>query len=117
MYLGIADNSALVYEGTSSMPERPAVPTPTVTQAKLIGEPADWSRLAGGIKNDPHTWVPASSMPEARRFLADLQPRQAGEPTDAAPTVQRFNARAPQLSVITEAEAQNPTLHGEGPAQ
>lgn len=57
MYLGIADDSALVYEGTSSMPERAAVPTPTVTQAKLIGEPGDWQRLSGGIKNDPHTWV------------------------------------------------------------
>jgi hypothetical protein len=57
MYLGIADDTALVYEGTSSMPERVVVPTPTVTQAKLIGEPDDWNQLSGGIKNNPHTWV------------------------------------------------------------
>lgn len=57
MYLGIADDSALVYEGTSPTPERPAVPIPTVTQAKLIVEPGDWQRLSGGIKNDAHTWV------------------------------------------------------------
>jgi hypothetical protein len=57
MYLGIADDSALVYEGTSPTPERPTFPTPTVTQAKLIAEPADWKRLSPGIRNDAQTWV------------------------------------------------------------
>ena len=56
MYLGICTHSGMVYEGLSA-PHVPSVPTPTVTQAKLIREESDWHNLPGGLHLDPLRWV------------------------------------------------------------
>ena len=57
MFLGIDDNTGLAYESTSSVPDRPVVPMPTVSQAKLVGQPADWGDLGAGIRNNAQTWI------------------------------------------------------------
>ena len=57
MYLGIDDNSGLIYEGMSPAPERPVLPLPMVTQAKLIEKSADWGLLSSGIKQNAQTWL------------------------------------------------------------
>ncbi len=46
MYLGIEQNSGLVYEGSGS-PDIPSIPLPIVTHAKLIEKPEDWKSLPG----------------------------------------------------------------------
>lgn len=56
MYLGICHNTGLVYEGLGS-PDTPSIPTPCVTQAKLIENDLDWKELPRGISNDPIQWV------------------------------------------------------------
>jgi hypothetical protein len=43
MYLGIEHQSGLMYEGIDGA-ELPAIPTPIVTQAKLIEAQADWGK-------------------------------------------------------------------------
>lgn len=52
MYLGIDQQSGLVYEGRDN-PVLPAVPTPSVTQAKLIEAQQDWDDLPAGIAQTP----------------------------------------------------------------
>lgn len=56
MYLGICHTTGLIYEGTES-PEIPSVPTPSVTQARLIETESDWEDLPRGLTNDPLRWV------------------------------------------------------------
>jgi hypothetical protein len=56
MYLGIDQQSGLVYEGNEG-PVLPAVPTPSVTQAKLIEAQQDWNALPDGITQIPLSWV------------------------------------------------------------
>lgn len=56
MYLGIDNQSGLVYEGLGG-PELPVVPTPNVTQAKLIESDQDWNCLPNGIFQSPMAWV------------------------------------------------------------
>lgn len=56
MYLGIDQQSGLVYEGLEG-PVLPVVPRPTVTQAKLIKCDEDWNDLPTGISNSPMSWV------------------------------------------------------------
>lgn len=56
MYLGICQTTGLVYEGLGS-PETPSIPTPCVTQAKLIENESDWQELPRGISNDPIQWI------------------------------------------------------------
>lgn len=56
MYIGIDSSTGLVYEG-SSAPEIPALPAPTVTQAKLIDDESDWGRLPGGLRASMFDWV------------------------------------------------------------
>ncbi|MCP3380434.1 MULTISPECIES: hypothetical protein [unclassified Bradyrhizobium] len=46
MYLGIDQQSGLVYEGLDG-PVLPVVPRPTVTQAKLIKREEDWNDGSG----------------------------------------------------------------------
>lgn len=48
MHLGIDQQTGLVYEGSDG-PALPAVPTPSVTQAKLIKAERDWEDLPRGI--------------------------------------------------------------------
>lgn len=56
MYLGIDQQTGLIYEGSSN-PDIPALPLPTVTQAKLIEKPGDWDSLPGGLSGDPMQWT------------------------------------------------------------
>jgi hypothetical protein len=56
MYLGIEENTGLIYEGSGN-PDIPAIPLPSVLQAKLIEEPEDWGRLPGGLSGDPRQWT------------------------------------------------------------
>jgi len=56
MYLGIDTNSGLVYEGFGA-PDMPAIPTPSIAQAKLIQTEADWDNLPGGLWSSPFAWV------------------------------------------------------------
>ena len=56
MYLGICNNTGLVYEGFGSA-DIPSIPTPSVTQAKLISAEADWQDLPRGLSVDPLRWV------------------------------------------------------------
>ena len=43
MHLGIDSQAGFVYEGLGN-PELPVVPSPNITQAKLIESEADWKR-------------------------------------------------------------------------
>jgi hypothetical protein len=56
MYLGIDNQSGLIYEGLGG-PDMPVVPTPNVTQAKLIENPEDWASLPSGIFQSPMAWI------------------------------------------------------------
>ena len=56
MYLGIDQQSGLVYEGFDG-PILPVVPRPTVTQAKLIRREEDWDDLPTGIAHSPMAWI------------------------------------------------------------
>lgn len=56
MYLGICNNTGLVYEGLGAA-DIPSIPTPSVTQAKLIGTEADWQDLPRGLALDPIRWI------------------------------------------------------------
>jgi hypothetical protein len=56
MYLGIDQQSGLVYEGIEG-PVLPVVPRPTVTQAKLIKREEGWNDLPTGIAHSPMSWV------------------------------------------------------------
>ena len=56
MYLGIDPQTGLIYEGSGN-PDLPALPLPTVTQAKLIASPDDWDSLPAGLSGDPNQWV------------------------------------------------------------
>lgn len=57
MYLGIDNQSGLVYEGANAGLLMPAVPIPSVTQAKLIEVQDDWSNLPSGLAQSPMSWV------------------------------------------------------------
>jgi hypothetical protein len=56
MYLGIDNQSGVIYEGLGG-PELPVVPTPNVTQAKLIESDQDWNSLPSGIFQSSMAWV------------------------------------------------------------
>lgn len=56
MFLGIDQQSGLVYEGLEN-PVLPVVPRPTVTQAKLIKRDEDWIDLPTGVSHSPMSWV------------------------------------------------------------
>lgn len=45
MFLGIDDNTGLVYENVGSTPDRPVLPIPMVSQARLVRERGDWDGL------------------------------------------------------------------------
>lgn len=56
MYLGICNHSGLIYEGLGAA-DLPSIPTPSVTQAKLIQVENDWGTLPRGLMVDPLHWV------------------------------------------------------------
>jgi hypothetical protein len=65
MYLGIDDQLGLVYEAANPAVLLPAVPTPNVTQAKLIEIHDDWNDLPSGIAQSPMSWVLREDMFDA----------------------------------------------------
>jgi hypothetical protein len=56
MYLGFDERRGLFYQGIH-LPELPIVPTPIVTQAKLIEAEQDWQSLPSGFAQSPFSWV------------------------------------------------------------
>lgn len=56
MYLGICNLTGLVYEGMGAA-DIPSIPTPSVTQAKLIKTDSDWQDLPRGLAVDPMRWL------------------------------------------------------------
>jgi len=87
MYLGICNNTGLVYEGLGSA-DIPSIPTPSVTQAKLIAAEADWQNLPRGLTVDPLQWVfrEDSFDPVTRTRRGRLYEPQPGQ---GQPNVQR----------------------------
>lgn len=57
MFLGIDDNSGLIYESAGSIPDRSVYPTPTVSQARLIDKPEDWSSMPTSLRGNAFTWM------------------------------------------------------------
>ena len=56
MFLGISQETGLVYEGVER-PQLPAVPIPVVTPAKLIEIPQDWNSLPVAVGQSPLPWI------------------------------------------------------------
>lgn len=56
MYLGIDNHTGLVYEGSGAA-DTPAIPTPAVTQAKLVDRAGDVASLPRGLYSDAFSWV------------------------------------------------------------
>jgi len=57
MFLGIDNNTGLVYESVGSMPDRPVLPVPMVSQAHLVRERSDWDGLPASYRGAPITWL------------------------------------------------------------
>lgn len=57
MFLGIDDNTGLVYENVGSTPDRPVLPIPMVSQARLVRERGDWDGLPASYRGAPLTWL------------------------------------------------------------
>ena len=85
MYLGIEESTGLIYEGSGN-PEIPAIPLPTVLQAKLIESEQDWHSLPGGLAADPMQWVfrEDSFDPVTRIRRGRLYQPLETQPTDQA---------------------------------
>lgn len=56
MYLGIDNNSGLIYEGWGQ-PNVPAIPTPHITLATLIKSPEDWKSLPASFDQSSLGWI------------------------------------------------------------
>lgn len=56
MFLGIDNQTGLVYEGLGGA-DIAAVPSPNITQAKLIEKQEDWGRLPRGLHQDAMNWI------------------------------------------------------------
>lgn len=56
MYLGIDNNTGLIYEGAGGA-DIPAIPTPAVTQAKLVERTNELASLPRGLNSDAFEWV------------------------------------------------------------
>lgn len=57
MFLGVDDNTGIVYEGVGSSPERPIFPIPMLSQANVIKNSSDWESLPAGYRISPQTWI------------------------------------------------------------
>lgn len=57
MILGIDDTNGLVYQSVGSVPDRPVLPIPMVSQARLIKDRSGWSNLPSRYRGDPHSWL------------------------------------------------------------
>ena len=89
MHIGICKNTGLVYEGMGA-PNIPSLPTPSITQAKLIESEADWSDLPRDLSSDPLRWVfrEDSFDPVARMRRGRLYEPYAGQ---SQPSSQRVS--------------------------
>ena len=56
MYLGIDNNTGLIYEGAGGA-DIPAIPTPAVTQAKLVERMGQLAGIPAGLISDAFSWV------------------------------------------------------------
>lgn len=56
MYLGIDNNTGLIYEGMGEA-DIPAIPTPAVTQAKLVERMSELAGIPAGLFSDALSWV------------------------------------------------------------
>lgn len=56
MFLGIDNQTGLVYEGLAGA-DIAAVPSPNITQVKLIEKQEDWGRLPSGLHQDAMAWI------------------------------------------------------------
>lgn len=56
MYLGIDNNTGLIYEGAGGA-DIPAIPTPAVTQAKIIERMSELAGVPRGLSSDAFSWV------------------------------------------------------------
>ncbi len=56
MFLGIDNQTGFVYEGQAGA-DIAAVPSPHLTQAKLIEKESDWGRLPSGLNQDAMAWI------------------------------------------------------------
>lgn len=84
MYLGIDSNTGLIYEGAGGA-DIPAIPTPAVTQAKLVERMGELAGLPRGLFSDAFSWVfredsfdPASRTRRGRLYQPHMnsQPHQ-----------------------------------------
>lgn len=56
MYLGIDNNTGLIYEGAGEA-DIPAIPTPAVTQAKIVERMGELAGIPQGLFSDAFSWV------------------------------------------------------------
>lgn len=77
MYLGIDNTTMLVYEGGGG-PDTPAIPTPALTQAKLVERMGERAELPGGLFSDAFGWIfredsfdPVSRTRRGRLYQSD----------------------------------------------
>lgn len=57
MFIGIDDHDGTVYESMGSSPDRPVIPLPMVSRAKIIEAAADWKSLGVGPRLGGQTWI------------------------------------------------------------
>lgn len=128
MYLGICNNTGLVYEGLGAA-DIPSVPTPSITQAKLIAVEADWQDLPRGLAVDPLRWIfredsfdpvtrtrrgrlyepqPGQGQPNQQRVgpppYEDPMMRQVGASGRVAKTLYTLSACHPLLNMANRGE-------------
>lgn len=123
MHLGICNNTGLVYEGMGAA-DIPSIPTPSVTQAKLIVSEDDWHDLPRGLSANPFRWLlredsfdpvtrtrrgrlyepqPGQAQPNHQRVgphpYEDPMMRQVGTGGRVAKTLYTFTACHPLLNL------------------
>ncbi len=128
MHLGICNNTGLVYEGMGTA-DIPSIPTPSITQAKLIAADADWQDLPRGLTVDPLRWLfredsfdpvtrtrrgrlyepqPGQAQPNQQRVgphpYEDPMMRQVGAGGRVAKTLYTFTACHPLLNMPNQGQ-------------
>lgn len=128
MHLGICNNTGLVYEGLGTA-DIPSIPTPCITQAKLITAKADWQDLPRGLAVDALRWIfredsfdpvtrtrrgrlyepqPGQGQPNQQRVgphpYEDPMMRQVGAGGRVAKTLYTFTACHPLLNMANRGE-------------
>jgi hypothetical protein len=134
MHIGICNNTGLVYEGLGAA-DIPSIPTPSITQAKLIEAEADWQDLPRGLAGDPSRWVfredsfdpvtrtrrgrlyqpePGQAQPNQRRVgphpYEDPMMRQVGAGGRVVKTLYTFTACHPLLNMPNQGQGMTMAL-------